>query len=195
MTAKNPEVEALLKNPEWNKERKALRALLLECGLTENVKWRQLCYTYEGGNVALLYNFKDHCAIGFMKGSLLKDSRKILQSPGENSQAMRYLKFGSLEEIEKKETTIRSYIREAMKAEKAGLKVDFKAKTELKLIDELLAKFKEDAAFKKAFTALTPGRQRGYNLFFSAPKQSQTRVSRIEKAVPKVMAGKGLNDR
>jgi len=150
---------------------------------------------HEGGNVALIYNFKDHCAIGFMKGSLLKDSKKILQSPGENSQAMRYLKFISLEEIEKKAATIKSYIREAMKVEQAGLKVDFKAKKELTLIDELLAQFKKDPALKKAFTALTPGRQRGYNLFFSAPKQSATRTSRIEKATPKILEGKGLNDR
>ena len=195
MTIKNPKVEALLKNPDWNKERKALRTILLECGLTEEVKWRQLCYMHEGSNVALVYNFKDHCATGFMKSSLLKDSKKLLQSPGENSQAMRYLKFGSLEEIEKKTATIKSYVREAMKVEEAGLKVDFKAKKDLKLVDELLTKFKSDPVLKKAFNALTPGRQRGYNLFFSAPKQSATRTSRIEKARTKILEGKGLNDR
>jgi uncharacterized protein YdeI (YjbR/CyaY-like superfamily) len=195
MNGKNPKVEALLSKTEWQKERKKLRAILLDCGLAEDVKWGKLCYTHENGNVAMIYGLKDNCALGFLKGALMKDAGSILASPGENSQSVRWIKFNSVQDIAKMEPVLKTYIREAIKVEKAGLKVDFKEKNELKFSEELQVMFKENPALKKAFAALTPGRQRGYNLFFSAAKQSGTRTSRIDKSTPNILAGKGLNDR
>ncbi|MGV8996940.1 MAG: YdeI/OmpD-associated family protein [Parvibaculaceae bacterium] len=191
----NPKIDALLKKPEWQKERKALRTILLECGLTEDVKWGKLCYMYEGSNIVLICGLKESCALNFLKGALLKDTKKLLVAPGENSQSARWMKFTGVDEIGKKTMVLRSYIREAIKAEKAGLKVDFKAKKDLALADELQNALAKYPALKKAFTALTPGRQKAYNLFFSAAKQTQTRASRIEKSTPDILAGKGLNDR
>lgn len=190
----NPKVDALLSKAEWQEERKKLRAIILDCQLTEEVKWGKLCYTFQKSNVVMIYGLKDYCAVGFLKGALLKDAAGILVKPGENSQAARWMKFNDVKEIAEMEPILRAYIDEAIEVEKAGLKVDFKEKDELVFPEELQDKFDENPALKTAFDALTPGRQRGYNLHFSSAKQSKTRVSRIEKCVQKILDGKGLND-
>ena len=192
---KNPKVDALLKekSAQWQKELAALRAILLESPLTEEVKWGKPCYTFEGGNIAIIYGLKESCAIGFLKGVLLKDAAGILLKPGENSQSGRWVKFTSVEEIRKLAPTLKAYIHESVEAEKAGLRVEFKKSPE-PVARELQDKLDKNAALKKAFTALTPGRQRAYNLFVSGAKQSETRTSRVEKCMPRILSGKGLND-
>ena len=179
----------------WSKELKALRKIVLASGLTEELKWRQPCYTLDNSNVAMVSCFKDYSFISFFKGTLLKDPKKRLASPGENSQAARQLRFTDVKQIKELEPDIKSYLQEAIEIENAGLRVDFKKHSEYEIPEELEKRFKQDPELKKAFEALTPGRQRSYILHFSAAKQSQTRESRIEKCRQKIIDGKGFNER
>ncbi len=180
---------------QWSQELQKLRSIALECGLTEESKWGVPCYTYHGANVAMISAFKDYCSLSFFKGALLKDKYQMLEKPGPNSQAARLFKFTNLEQILQAEDSIRLYLFEAIEVEKKGLKVDMQAKNQLDYPDELQAKFKDMPELKTAFEALTPGRQRGYIIHFSQPKQSKTRLARIEKLIPKIMDGKGFFDR
>jgi uncharacterized protein YdeI (YjbR/CyaY-like superfamily) len=179
---------------DWTKELKLLRKLVLDCGLTEELKWGVPCYTYEQKNVAVVSAFKDYCSLSFFKGVLLTDPHQILDKPGENSQSVRLIRFTSVAEIRAVETALKAYVLEAIDLEVTGLKVEFKAKSELVLPEELLAKFEETPNLQAAFAALTLGRQRGYLLHFSAAKQSQTRTSRIEKCIQRIFEGRGFND-
>ena len=179
----------------WRAEKQRLRAILLDFPLAEELKWREPCYTFQGANVVILAGFKHTCDLGFFKGSLLDNPHGLLVPPGPHSQASRQLRFTSVEEIDEKETIIRATLLNAIEVERAGLRVDFKQKHELELVAELLAKMESDAAFKAAFEALTPGRQRGYNLFFGGAKQSKTRAARIEKHAARIFEGKGIHDR
>ncbi len=177
----------------WTTELEMLRAIVLDCGLKEEVKWGVPCYTHEGKNVVLLSALKDSANLSFLKGSLLKDQENLLEKPGKNAQAARYLKYTHPKDIEKTEKEIRELIKEAIEVEKAGLKVEFKKNPE-PVPEELEAIFEEDPVLKSSFEALTPGRQRGYILFFSAPKQSKTRTARIERSKEKILRGEGLHD-
>ena len=191
----NPKVDKFLENiSQWQTELKKLRAIVLDCGLIEELKWKQPCYTANGNNVLILANFKDYCSVSFLKGVLLQDSDKLLVAPGENSQSVRLIKFTSVQEITKLEATIKAYIYEAIEIEKAGLKVDLKKNSDLELVEELQNKLKQQPQLKTAFEALTPGRQRGYNLYFSDAKQAKTREKRIEKYTPRILDGKGIHD-
>ncbi len=178
----------------WPEELKELRRIVLECGLTEEVKWGVPCYTYGNHNVLIVSAFKEYCSISFFKGSLLSDPHGILYQPSENSQAARLIRITAANDARELEPIIKQYILEAIELEKAGRKVDFKAKTELSLPIELLNKFDELPDLKKAFFALTPGRQRGYVLHFTGAKQTKTRESRIEKCIPSILSGKGFHD-
>lgn len=191
---------ALVGTPEckvhlWTDQLELLRDILRSTPLKEEVKWGVPCYTIEGKNVIMLSAFKDYCCLSFFKGALLEDPNQSLDKPGPNSQASRLLKFTSTSQVRNQEKEIRSFIYQAIEAEKAGLKVQFKAKDNLEYPEELISKFSEHPNLKTAFEALTPGRKRGYILHFSQPKQSKTRVSRIEKCLPKIMEGKGFSDR
>lgn len=179
---------------QWRNELELIRGLILECGLKEELKWSCPCYTHEGKNVLMMSALKDSATISFFKGSLLKDPEKILIKPGPNSQAARYLKFNSVDQVADSANTIKTYISEAIQLEKTGAKVAFQKNRE-PIPEELQKKFDNDPMLKSAFEALTPGRQRGYILHFSQPKQSQTRTSRIEKCTPKILQGKGFHDR
>ena len=179
---------------KWKEEMKLLRKTCLDCGLTEDFKWMHPCYTLKGKNVVLIHEFKEYCALLFHKGALLKDTENILVRQTENVQAARQIRFTNIDEIIALESTIKAYIFEAIEVEKAGLEVKMKKVSEFNMPQELQQKFKEDPALKTAFKALTPGRQRGYLLYFSQAKQSKTRVSRIEKYIPKIFDGKGVND-
>ncbi len=191
----NPAVDTFIeKASKWPKELKLLREIVLETGLIEELKWKQPCYTYKGGNVIMIAEFKDHCVISFLKGTLLFDAEKLLTKPGENSQSVRFMKFTSVEQILKIKTHILAYIIEAIEIEKVGLKVDTSQNKILVFPDELLNKFKENAAYEKAFLALTTGRQRAYNMHFTETKVSKTREQRIDKFQSRILAGKGMND-
>jgi uncharacterized protein YdeI (YjbR/CyaY-like superfamily) len=191
----NPKVDDFISNAKkWQPEIEQLRLLLLDCGLTEGFKWRTPCYSFQGNNVVLIGSFKEYCALSFFKGTLLQDSNEILSKPGENSQAVRFFKFTNLEEIIEQKSIIKVYLYEAIEIEKAGLKVNFKSNTELELVAELQNTLAKNSALKTAFQALTPGRQRAYNLYFSTPKQSKTRETRIEKYTQRILNGKGIND-
>lgn len=179
---------------QWPEEMRALRKILLSCGVGEEYKWRQPCYTHNGGNLGMVYGFKDNCTLSFFKGVLLKDPEGILEPPGENSRSARVIRFHGLEEIEHKRDVLVAYIREAMANEEAGLKVEF-PKDDLDYPEELVTALEADEALNAAFHALTPGRQRGWVLNFSQPKQSKTRISRIEKARARILQGKGMHDR
>ena len=179
---------------DWQQELRNLRSIILECGLTEELKWSAPCYTHKGKNILMLSALKDFATIGFFKGSLLKDANGLLTTPGENSQAAKYLKITDTEQITDLEKEIKAYIFEAIEVEKAGLKVAFKKNPE-PIPDELQQRLDNDPMLKTAFEALTPGRQRGYIIHFSQPKQSKTRVSRIERCIPKILEGKGFHDR
>ncbi|GAB5554540.1 MAG: YdeI family protein [Saprospiraceae bacterium] len=185
-----PDCKAL----HWIPELEVLRKTVLACGLTEECKWGVPCYTFQGGNVLLVSAFKDYCAISFFKGALLNDTNRLLEKPGERSQATRLLKFVSIEEILKQELEITSYIYEAIEVEKTGLKIGYQKNPE-PIPSELEAKFAVDPTLKLAFEALSPGRQRGYLIYFSTPKQSKTRVTRIEKCLGKILNGEGLHDK
>lgn len=178
----------------WREALEHLRSIVLACGLTEEVKWGVPCYTLNNKNVLMISALKEYCAISFLKGALLKDHEGILSKPGENSQAARLIRFTQLRDIKKLAPVIKAYIQEAMAIEEANLKIDFKAKTELVYPEELEAAFKKSAALKKAFQALTPGRQRGYILYFNGAKQAATRSSRIQKYIPAILQGKGFHD-
>jgi uncharacterized protein YdeI (YjbR/CyaY-like superfamily) len=191
----NPKVDFYFtKAKTWQKEIEQLRTIVLDCSLTETLKWGCPCYTHEDSNIVLIHTFKEYCALLFFKGALLKDPKNILIQQTENVQAARQMRFTSAQEITKLKTTIKAYIKEAVAVEKSGAKVELKKTSEFAMPDEFKAVLKEDAALKKAFNALTPGRQRGYLLHFSSAKQSKTREARIEKCIPDIMEGKGLNE-
>jgi uncharacterized protein YdeI (YjbR/CyaY-like superfamily) len=191
----NPKVDGYLRKAErWREEFEKLRMIILDCPLTEELKWGKPCYTFQKSNIVIIQGFKESCALMFCKGALLSDPNGILKKPGENTQAGRWIKFTSVREIVKMEPILKAYIYEAIEAEKAGLKVTFKKNPE-PIPEELQNKLDEIPALKTAFAALTPGRQRGYILYFSAPKQSKTRESRVEKCMQQILNRKGLNDR
>ena len=191
----NPKVDDFISEAKkWQAEIKQLRTLLLDGGLTEEFKWRTPCYSFQGNNVVIIGCFKNYCTLSFFKGALLQDSHKVLSKPGENSQAVRFFKFTNLEEITEQKPTIKAYMYEAIEIEKAGLKVAFKNNTELEWVAELQMALDKNPVLKTAFNALTPGRQRAYNLYFSEAKQPKTRETRIEKYTQRILDGKGFND-
>jgi uncharacterized protein YdeI (YjbR/CyaY-like superfamily) len=195
MSETNPKVDGFISRAEqWQEEFKKLRSIILGCQLTEELKWGVPTYALDDKNVVLMHGFKEYCAILFVKGVLLKDPMHILITQTENVQSARQLRFTSADQIEEMEPVIRRYIMEAIEVEKSGLKVEFKKPTEFKIAEEFQVKLDENPALKTAFFALTPGRQRGYLLFFSAPKQSKTRESRVEKYMLQILNGKGLDD-
>jgi uncharacterized protein YdeI (YjbR/CyaY-like superfamily) len=189
----NPKVDEFLsKAKKWKEEYEKLRNIVLDCELTEEFKWMHPCYTFEKKNIVLIHGFKEYCALLFFKGALLQDAHGILIKQTENVQAARQIRFTNVQEIVEMETILKAYIYEAIEVEKAGLEVNFKKK--FIIPEELQNKFDEIPALKTAFEALTPGRQRAYILYFSEPKQSKTRESRVEKCIQKILDGKGLND-
>jgi uncharacterized protein YdeI (YjbR/CyaY-like superfamily) len=191
----NPKVDAyLVRAKKWKEELHALRTILLDTELTEELKWGEPCYTLGKANVVLIHGFKEYCALLFFKGALLNDSKQLLIQQTKNVQSARQIRFTDLQQITKLQPTLKSYIKEAIKVEQAGLKVEFKKTEAFSMPEELEQAFGKDAALKKAFESLTPGRQRAYLLHFSSAKQSKTRETRIEKATPQILAGKGLND-
>ncbi|MEC0256650.1 hypothetical protein PAEVO_20540 [Paenibacillus sp. GM2FR] len=179
---------------KWKEEFKLLREIALDCGLTEDFKWMHPCYTFDNKNIVLIHGFKDYCALLFHKGALLKDPHGILIQQTANVQAARQIRFTNVQEIDEMQLILKTYIDEAIEVEKAGLQVTYKKNTEYIIPEELENKFVEIQGLKTAFEALTPGRQRAYLLHFSTPKQSKTRESRVEKYIPHILAGKGLND-
>ncbi|UII29576.1 YdeI/OmpD-associated family protein [Fulvivirga ulvae] len=209
MEVKNPKIDAYLaegcgrcplggtpdcKVHNWQKELKLLRTIVLGCGLTEELKWGVPCYTFQNSNVSIVAAFKEYCSLSFFKGALLNDAHNILVKPGENTQSDRLVRFTNVEEIMELEPILKAYIYEAIEVEKAGLKVSFK-KDQEPMPEELHRKLDENPALKTAFEALTPGRQRAYIIYFSAPKQSKTREARIEKYTPQILEGIGLHDK
>lgn len=191
----NPKVDTYLSElQKWEKELEQLRNIVLDCGLIEELKWGTPCYMFQKSNIILLGAFKDFCIISFLKGALLSDTEGILTKMGENTQAARVVKFTSLKEIKKLQAILKNYIFEAVEIEKAGLKVEPKKHSEYIIPEELQNKFNENPALKKAFEALTPGRQRGYLIYFSDSKQSKTREARIEKYIQRIINGKGFYD-
>jgi uncharacterized protein YdeI (YjbR/CyaY-like superfamily) len=195
MNMMNPKVDFFFNKAEkWQAEYEKLRMIILDCGLTEELKWGVPCYTFEKSNIVLIHGFKDYCAILFIKGSLLQDPQGILIQQTENVQAGRQVRFISIQEIIELEPVLKTYVYEAIEVEKAGLEVSFKKHNEYTIPEELQQKFDEIPALKTAFEALTPGRQRGYILHFSSPKQSKTRESRVEKYMQHILNGKGLDD-
>ena len=196
MNGMNPKVEFYFsKTKKWQEEYAKLRMIILDCQLTEELKWGCPCYTFENSNIVLIHGFKEYCAVLFMKGALLNDADGILIQQTENVQAARQIRFTNAREISELEPILKAYIFEAIEVEKAGLKVDFKKNSELIFPEEFQNYIDEIPELKTAFDALTPGRQRAYNLYFSAPKQSKTRVLRVEKCMQQILAGKGLDDR
>ena len=179
---------------KWEKELEQLRKIVLGCGLDEELKWGCPCYTFQGNNIVLIHVFKEYCALLFFKGALLNDPNGILVQQTKNVQSARQVRFTGLSEIIKLKAALKTYIYEAIEVEKAGLKVDLKKTEEFPMPEEFQKTLKKNTALKTAFQALTPGRQRAYLLYFSAPKQSRTRESRIEKSTPQILKGKGLND-
>jgi len=191
----NPKVDFYFsKANKWQEEIRKLRAVILDCGLTEELKWGCPCYTYQKSNIILIHVFKEYCAVLFFKGVLLKDTNGILIQQTKNVQTARQVRFTNIKEIVKMQSILKAYIYEAIEVEKAGLKVDLKPATAFPIAEEFQIKLDKMPTLKKAFYALTPGRQRAYLLHFSAPKQSKTRESRVEKNMPHILKGKGLND-
>lgn len=194
MNNRNPKVDAILRQEKhWREEFETLRSIILDCQLTEDLKWYQPCYTLQGKNVVLIHGFREYCALMFFKGALLQDSERILATPGQH-QSARQIRFTNVREIVKMKPVLRAYIREAIAKERAGLKVRLKKTTDFKIPDEFQKKLDELPALKTAFAALTPGRQRNYIFHFSQPKQSKTREARVEKCMPLILSGKGLLD-
>jgi uncharacterized protein YdeI (YjbR/CyaY-like superfamily) len=192
---KNPKVEFFFtKAKKWKEEFEKLRTIVLSCGLTEELRWGCPCYTFEKRNVVLIHGFKEYCALLFPKGVLLKDAEGILIQQTENVQAARQIRFTNVRDIKEIERTIKAYIQEAIEVEKTGLEVKYKKVSEFKIPPELKERFNELPALKTAFDALTPGRQRGYILYFSGAKQSKTREARVEKYIERILNGKGLDD-
>jgi uncharacterized protein YdeI (YjbR/CyaY-like superfamily) len=191
----NPKVDWFFsKDTKWQKEYEKLRSIILDCGLIEELKWGCPCYTFEKRNIVLIHGFKEYCALLFFKGALLNDPNGILIQQTENVQAARQIRFTNVKEIVEMERILKAYIYEAIEVEKAGLKVNLKKTTEFKIPEEFQKKLNKMPALKKAFDALTPGRQRAYIFYFSQPKQSKTRESRVEKYTPQIIKGKGLDD-
>ena len=196
MGSPNPDLDAWFARAKtWRDERVALRAILLDCGLAEALKWGKPTYTHDGTNVVLIMPLKDTCALLFMKGALLEDAKGLLIQPGENSQSARQMRFTSSAQIAKLEKAIRGFVKQAVDVEKAGLKVAFKKSTDLVYPSEFQDRLDRNTALREAFQRLTPGRQRQYHLYFTGAKQSATRESRVEKAIPLILDGVGLNDR
>lgn len=195
MNRTNPKVEFFFSKAEkWQEEFEKLRMIVLDCQLTEELKWGCPCYTFQKSNIVLIHGFKEYCALLFMKGALLNDTHGILIQQTENVQAARQIRFTNVREIVEMEPILKAYIYEAIEVEKAGLKVDFKKTKEFNIPKEFQNKLDKIPALKTAFDALTPGRQRAYIFYFSAPKQSKTRESRVEKWLQQILDGKGLND-
>ena len=191
----NPKVDFYFtKAGKWQEEIRRLRTIVLDCGLTEELKWGCPCYTIEKTNIVLIHVFKEYCALLFFKGSLLDDSEGILVQQTKNVQVARQMRFTSVREIVQKKSIIKAYIFEAIEVEKSGLKPKLKKTTEYSIPEEFQKKLDKTPSLKTAFKALSPGRQRGYILYFSAPKQAKTRVSRVEKSMKQILNGKGLND-
>ena len=191
----NPKVDWFFaKDTQWQKEYEKLRKIILDCGLVEELKWGCPCYTFENANIVLIHGFKEYCAFLFFKGALLNDTKGILIQQTKNTQATRQIRFTNIREIVAMETILKAYIHEAIEAEKAGLKVSYKKTSEFMIPEEFQNKLDELPALKSAFKALTPGRQRAYLLYFSAPKQSKTRIARVAKSMQKILIGQGLND-
>ena len=192
---RNPKVDFFFRRAQqWQEEFEKLRNVALDCGLTEELKWGCPCYTFQKSNIVLIHGFKDYCALLFFKGVLLKDPNGILVQQTKNVQAARQIRFTNIREIIKLQRTLKAYIKEAVEVEKAGLKVTYKETSEFKIPQEFQNRLAEMPALKTAFKALTPGRQRAYLFYFSAPKQSKTRASRVEKYMPRILNGKGLDD-
>jgi uncharacterized protein YdeI (YjbR/CyaY-like superfamily) len=191
----NPKVDWFFnKETKWQDAYSVLRTITLECALTEELKWGCPCYTVENNNIVLIHGFKDYCALLFMQGALLKDSNKILVQQTENVQSARQLRFTNIEEILQNKSTIKAYLKEAIALDKAGFKVELKKTTEFKMPEEFQTLLDNMPELKTAFQSLTPGRQRGYLLYFSAPKQVKTREARIEKYCQQILDRKGLDD-
>jgi uncharacterized protein YdeI (YjbR/CyaY-like superfamily) len=191
----NPSVDFFFNNAkQWQEAYRCLRTIVLDCGLKEELKWGVPCYTFQESNIVLIHGFKAYCALLFHKGSLMQDSHQLLIQQTENVQTARQLRFTNSAEILAKEEVLKVYILEAIAIEKAGLKVALKKPTDFKISDEFNFKLAENPALKLAFESLTPGRQNAYLLHFSAPKQSKTRITRVEICIPKILNGKGLND-
>ncbi len=191
----NPKVDEFIRDAKkWREEYEALRTIVLDCGLTENLKWGVPCYTFNEKNVIIIHGFKEYCALLFFKGALLADTDRLLIIQTENTQASRQIRFTNVREIIEKEPILKAYIHEAIEAEKSGAKVNFKKTAEFAIPEEFQRKLDSTPGLKTAFDALTPGRQRAYILYFSSPKQSKTREARVEKSTQRILAGKGLND-
>ncbi len=194
MSTHHPKVDAFLGRAKaWRGEMEKIRSVLLESGLDEDLKWGKPCFSFEGKNVAILQPFKAFCSLMFFKGALLEDTHGLLRRQGENTQSALRLEFTS--EAQVKKAVLKSYVKQAIAVEKAGTKVDFKAKRELELPEELTQRLKKDRQLAKAFKALTPGRQRSYVLHITSAKQPQTRAARVEKCIPNILAGLGMNER
>ncbi len=195
MANTNPKVNDFIRRArKWQPEYEKLREIVLESDLTEELKWGVPCYTLHGSNILLIHGFKEYCAILFVKGALLQDEAGLLIQQTENVQSARQIRFTGVDEIEELEPVLKAYIRQAIEVEISGVKLEPKKTTEFKVTEEFQQKLEKDPALKKAFEALTPGRQRAYLLYFSTPKQSKTREARVEKCIPQILAGKGLND-
>lgn len=191
----NPKVNFFFeKESKWQDCYILLRSIILDSGLTETLKWGVPCYTYKGSNIVLMHGFKNYCALLFNKGALLKDPYMLLIQQTKNTQSARHLRFTTIDEIYQQKSKVREYIFEAVEVEKAGLKIAFKKTEDFEMVEEFQSALAEDPSLKNAFENLTPGRQRGYLLHFSSPKQSKTKRSRIDKCIPQILKGKGLND-
>lgn len=190
----NPAVDFYFSKDRWQKELEQLRMIVLNCGLAEELKWGCPCYSFQKANIVLIHVFKEYCALLFFKGALLNDADGILIQQTKNVQAARQVRFTNVREIIQLKAVLKAYIYEAVEVEKAGLKVNLKKPSEFDMAEEFQIKLDTIPRLKKAFTALTPGRQRAYLLHFAAPKQSKTREARVEKCMPQILKGKGLND-
>lgn len=196
MNSANPKVDFFFsKAKKWQEEFKKLRLIILDCQLTEELKWGVPCYTFQNKNIVLIHGFKEYCAILFVKGALLKDAKGILIRQTENVQAARQIRFTNVREIVKMEPILKTYIKEAVEVERAGLNVNYKKTSDFIIPKEFQKKLDENPALREAFYALTPGRQRAYIFYFSQPKLSRTREARVEKYIDLILDGIGLNDR
>jgi len=196
MSGMNPKVDEFISKAEkWQEEFRRLRTLILDCGLTEELKWGKPCYTFDKSNIVIIQGFKEYCALMFFKGVLLMDASGILVKPGKKTQSGRQVRFTRVREIGEMEPILKAYIYEAIDVEKAGLKVNFKETSDFIIPEEFQIKLVELPGWKTALESLTPGRQRAYILYFSQAKQSKTRAARVEKYIPRILDGKGLNDR
>lgn len=190
----NPKVDFYFQTGKWQKEITLLRKIVLDCGLNEELKWGSPCYTLNKSNIVLIHVFKEYCALLFFKGALLKDAKGMLIQQTANVQAARQIRFTNMQEIVKRKAALKAYVYEAIEVDKAGLKVKLKKTSDFKIPEEFQKKLDKTKALKIAFEALTPGRQRAYIFYFSQPKQSKTRESRVEKVLKRILSGKGLND-